>query len=241
VIVIRLILLAAFVSIVLILLQQMKNTPKEKLKGLYWKFILGGMGIVLVLLAATGRIHWIGAMIGATLPFLRQVAPLLIRYFPQIHQYHKSRSQQASSSGNRSTLTSQILSMVLDHDSNRLSGEIIDGPMKGSQLDSLELEQLLGVLDYCYQRELDSAKLLVSYLEHRFGPAWQETSSSVPKSELEINEAYAILGLSEGASKEQVIKAHRSMMQKVHPDRGGSDYLAAQINEAKDRIINNLT
>ncbi|MFT7129824.1 MAG: curved DNA-binding protein CbpA, partial [Gammaproteobacteria bacterium] len=60
------------------------------------------------------------------------------------------------------------------------------------------------------------------------------------KSKLEIDEAYAILGLQTGASKEEVVKAHRSMIQKVHPDRGGSDYLAAQINEAKDRIINYL-
>jgi hypothetical protein len=238
--VIRLILLIAFIVMVLILLQQVKNTPKANLKKLYWKFTLGGLGIGLVLLAATGRIHWVGAMVGATLPFLRQVAPLLIRFFPQIHQYHKSRSQETSSSGNQSHLTTQVLNMILDHDNNQLHGEVIQGPLKGSQLDHLEMEQLRSLLDYCYQQELDSANLLVSYLEHRFGQDWQDTSSSVSKSKLEIDEAYAILGLQTGASKEEVVKAHRSMIQKVHPDRGGSDYLAAQINEAKDRIINYL-
>ena len=225
---------------VLIVLQQLKNTPKEKLKKLYWKLTLGGLGVVLVLLAATGRIHWIGAMVGAALPFLRQITPLLIRYFPQIHKFHKSRSQQTSSSGNQSHLTTQILSMILNHDNNQLNGEVIQGPLKGSQLDHLEMEQLRSLLDYCYEQELDSANLLVSYLEHRFGQDWQQTSSSVSQSQLEINEAYAILGLQTGASKEEVIKAHRSMIQKVHPDRGGSDYLAAQINEAKDTIISYL-
>lgn len=225
---------------VLTLLRQVKNTPKADLKKLYWKYTLGGFGIALVLMAATGRIHWVGALIGATLPFLRQITPLLIQYFPQIRQYHKSRSQETSSTGNQSHLTTQILNMNLDHDNNQLNGEVIQGPLKGSQLDQLEMEQLLGLLDYCYRQELDSANLLVSYLEHRFGKDWQQASSSASQGDLEIGEAYAILGLQTGASKEEVIKAHRSMIQKVHPDRGGSDYLAAQINKAKDIIISHL-
>ena len=50
-------------------------------------------------------------------------------------------------------------------------------------------------------------------------------------------EAMEILGLKEGATREDVVKAHRRMMQKVHPDRGGSDYLASQINKAKDTLL----
>ena len=49
-------------------------------------------------------------------------------------------------------------------------------------------------------------------------------------------EAYEILGLEKPSSKSEISKAHKRLIQKLHPDRGGSDYLAAKINAAKDKI-----
>jgi glucan phosphoethanolaminetransferase (alkaline phosphatase superfamily) len=57
------------------------------------------------------------------------------------------------------------------------------------------------------------------------------------KQQMSTDEAMEVLGLKSGYTKEDVIQAHRRMMQKVHPDRGGSDYLAAQINKAKDTLL----
>jgi small-conductance mechanosensitive channel len=67
----------------------------------------------------------------------------------------------------------------------------------------------------------------------------QNTRSSPPrgKQSMSREQALEVLGLKPGYTKDDVIQAHRRMMQKVHPDRGGSDYLAAQINQAKDVLL----
>jgi hypothetical protein len=236
----RLILLIAFAFAALTILQLLKKTPQSQRKSLYWKIALSLLGVVLVLLAVTGRIHWIGAMIGALIPFLRQMAPTLIRYFPFIQQYLRKRAQPPPSASNCSQVQTQFLSMTLNHDNNQLSGEVSSGPMTGQNLDSLELEQLQSLLDYC-QPDKDSVQLLLSYLNHRFGSDWQQQGSPAGDvSELNEQAALEILGLQAGASKQEIIQAHRRLIQKVHPDRGGSDYLAAQINAAKDLLIGKL-
>jgi hypothetical protein len=237
--VIRLILLLALLLAGLIVYQQLKNTPANNAKALYGKWLLMGGGLLLVALALTGRIHWIGVMIGAVLPFARRAAPLLIRFFPQIHQYFKTRKRPASAV-NQSQVNTLVLAMTLDHDSHQLNGTVIAGPLAGSDLDALSLQQLQGLLEYCYQQDSQSAELLLNYLQHRFGDSWQSTAAS-GDSQLSLEAAYAVLGLQKGANKDEVVKAHRSMMQKMHPDRGGSDYLAAQINEAKAVIFTQLS
>lgn len=236
----RLVLLIAFLIAAVTIIQLFRKTPASQLKGLYWKFGLSAIAIVLVLLALTGRIHWIGAAIGAALPFIRQAIPQLIRYFPLFQQLRRSQPQPPPRGGNASQVDTRILKMTLDHDSNRLSGEVISGPYAGKQLDGLELEQLKDLLAYCHREEKESAKLLMTYLNHRFGNDWQQQTPPKQEGPLDEESAYAILGLKKGANKEDIIAAHRRMMQKVHPDRGGSDYLAAQINQAKDLLMKKL-
>ena len=237
----RLILLIAFILAVMTIVQLVKNTPKSQIKSLYWKVGLSAIAIILILLAATGRIHWVGAAIGAMIPFVRRTIPFLLRYFPLIQRYVRTQPQQGPAANNISEVKTAILSMTLDHDSDRLQGDVISGPFAGQSLDGLDLEQLQTLMGYCHQQDKDSAKLLMSYLNHRFGSQWQTSPPPDGNGNLTEESAYAVLGLQRGASKAEVVQAHRKMMQKVHPDRGGGGYLAAQINQAKDILISKLS
>ena len=95
---------------------------------------------------------------------------------------------------------------------------------------------------HCQREDADSVQLLASYLEQRFPDETDQTGqagqrSGQPSAGLSRTEALAILGLNDQADRNEIISAHRTLIQKLHPDRGGNDYLAAKINEAKDYLL----
>ena len=132
--------------------------------------------------------------------------------------------------------------MTLDHDSGDLSGEVLEGQYKDWLLDQLDRSQLDELMAFCQQEDSDSAQLLAGYLEQRFPGAQEQADRSESNGAgstvgLTRSEALAVLGLSGDASREDIVSAHRTLIQKLHPDRGGNDYLAANINEAKDFLL----
>jgi hypothetical protein len=130
--------------------------------------------------------------------------------------------------------------MQLDHDTGDLQGEILCGSFQGWRLADLDRAQLEEFLAYCHSEDTESVQLLDSYLQQRFpGDNGFDSQQRNPDSGHTPGrtEAFAVLGLSEGASREDIIAAHRQLIQKLHPDRGGNDYLAAQINRAKDLLL----
>ena len=148
----------------------------------------------------------------------------------------------ARSTGQTSRVRSHFLEMRLDHDSGRLTGQIIAGPHAGRDLDEFDLAELLAMIAAF---DAPSVALLESYLDRRF-PAWRQNtqgdatgrqSRATPTSKMTEEEAYQILGLQPGAGRDEISRAHRALMKKLHPDQGGSTYLAARVNEAKDTLF----
>ena len=237
----RLFLLAAIAAVVYILLQRARNQPPHQRKAEYIKLGVGVALAVVIFLTVTGRMHWLGAAVTGLLVMVRQLAPTLIRLFPMFASM-KLFGQKSPSSGQSSTVESEILRMQLDHDSGELQGEVLQGSYKGWRLVDMTREQLQELLHYCNNRDADSSQLLESYLAQRFpGEAPFEersrSSGSESRGNMSRREALAVLGLDEAAGKEEIIGAHRKLIQKLHPDRGGNDYLAAKINQAKDLLL----
>ncbi len=148
------------------------------------------------------------------------------------------------SPGRRSHVRTAALEMMLDHATGGLEGLVLAGSFEGRELGQLQLDDLLAL-----RRELvtdhESLRLLDTYLDGRF-PVWREHVDThgghgkrgAPGSgAMTKQEAYDILGLEAGASASEVRKAHRRLMQRLHPDVGGTSFLAARINEAKDVLL----
>ena len=125
-----------------------------------------------------------------------------------------------------------------------MSGEVLEGPYQGQQLSDLSLQQLSDLFDQCEAADAKSAAVLEAYLDREHGPDWRNSEASTGRSQTPPNndqmtreEAYEVLGLTEGAGREEILAAHKGLMQRLHPDRGGTNYLAAMINKAKDVLL----
>jgi hypothetical protein len=145
--------------------------------------------------------------------------------------------------GQTSTVATPFLRMTLDHDTGAMSGTILAGRFAGMRLDELGRAELLALLRECRAQDEEGACLLEAYLD-RLHPDWRDElrdeqpgAARPAAGDIGVEEAYAILGLSPGASVAEIKEAHRRLMSRLHPDHGGSDYLATQINRARDVLL----
>jgi len=162
--VIRIYLTLAAVILALILLNKFIKTSPEIISRGIKKIALLLLLLGVILLAATGRLNWIFALLGVLIAFSLRMLPYIMRYIPQLH------------------------SLWAAFNKNKYSSSASDPSRPG--VDKMTKE-----------------------------------------------EALQILGLAPSASDQDVILAHRKLIQKLHPDRGGSDYLAAKINQAKKVLL----
>jgi hypothetical protein len=165
----------------------------------------------------------------------------------------RSVGQKRRSAG-ISRVRSAMIEMELDHASGALKGSVLAGAFEGRALDSLTRPQCESVWRLCRSDDPDGARLLEPYLHRRF-PAWREAGEADGDAaraagsdrqawrpgKMSEDEAYEVLGLRKGATRNDVARAHRALMKKLHPDHGGSTDLAARVNEAKDMLLRRHT
>ena len=183
------------------------------------------------------RFHWSILFFG--------LAPLLPRLWGA---FNRAQAARGPTPGSTSRVEADWLRMTIDHDTGKLDGEVLRGAFRGRTLDSLAPGDLVSLLSECRANDAESARLLEAYLDRRLGADWRrgeanEGSGGGPRGagagEVPMTGAQAlqILGLEPDATREAIVEAHRRLIQKLHPDRGGSSYLAAQINRAKDVLL----
>jgi hypothetical protein len=150
-----------------------------------------------------------------------------------------ARTQKAG--GQVSRVRSAYFDMELDHDTGSMRGRVLVGRHQGAQLNELDIDTLIAMFS---EIDEESRALLVAYLDRR-DPSWSEHAQAdaaagrraTASGKMSEQEAYQILGVETGASADDISRAHRTLMKKLHPDQGGSTYLAARINEAKETLL----
>jgi hypothetical protein len=141
--------------------------------------------------------------------------------------------------GQRTETRTVFLQAWIDHATGDVGGSVLQGRFVGRTLDGLADAELLELHGEC-ARDPDSLKVLEAYLDRRLGAGWRRTQEAPPRNprvDMSRQEALSVLGLAEGASPDDIRAAHRRLIQRVHPDVGGSADLAARINRAKDVLL----
>ena len=232
----------------------LSNTPLARYSATRQSLMALGI-LLLLLLTLTGRLGILVPVLGAVLAALFATAtrilplliPLIVQYLPHWQRYQRqgaaNEGQMDEDGGatGSSTVQSEFLRMHLHHATGEMNGEILQGPHAGESLKNLSLTDLASLYRSYTQKDPESARLLAAYIERVYGDRWREPEQARQadsgSSTLDKSEALQMLGLQAGATREEIIAAHRRLIQKVHPDRGGSDYLAAKINQAKDMLL----
>lgn len=192
--------------------------------------------VISVFLIATGKF-----VLGLPLVFF--AFSLLGYSFP----WQNGTGNARKSEGQRSSVRTDMLEMTLDHDTGEMIGVVRRGQFTGRKLADLSANELNALLQEAYERDAQAAQLLEAYIS-RFGDAANGGGARSSRGggpapnagPMTLAEAYAVLGLEPGASREAVLQAHRGLMKKYHPDQGGTTYLATKINEAKDILLRHV-
>ena len=202
-------------------------TPATVRKAGLWLLALFG-GAALLLMLVTGR----GLQSIWTLAFVAPLAWRRVQGWLAARRFGRQETPEDASAVSTATLA-----MRLDHATGRMSGRVLRGGHAGRELAELNLAELLDLLAECRATDAESVPLLEAWLDLA-QPDWREAApAAAAGGPMSRAEALAVLGLTEGAGPEAIRAAHRRLMLSAHPDHGGSDWLAARINQARDLLL----
>jgi len=226
---------ALLVAVLLIARWFESANPSRLAKALKWSFV-GLGGAVAIFLGATGKMQL------AAIPLALIFLPLLLRGMRGASAAGQSGTP---SPGKQSEVETDYLRMMLDHDSGEMDGIVLRGKYQGRELRELSQAELLDLLDVCNAHDEQSARLIESYIDRVFGEDWRagegadqgRRAARSSAAQMGRGEAFEVLGLAPNSSDAEIRETHRKLQLKNHPDQGGSDYLAAKINQAKEILL----
>ena len=193
--------------------------------------------VVLAGVALVFSVRFLPGILPELLGLLGLVGSALLARFLR----HRSSDGFSTPGGGRqrTEVRTAFLRAWIDHGTGEVGGAVLAGRFAGRTLDSLSDGELLEVRVEAAS-DVDSVRVLEAYLDRRLGPGWRSTQRQAPsagKADMTREEAFAVLGLADGATGDDIRTAHRRLIQRVHPDAGGSADLAARINRARDILL----
>jgi len=190
--------------------------------------IASAVALLLIFTGRIGSLYLLGAL----------VLPAAMAWYRRRKAAAGGFSEPGRTGGPKSQVETAWLRMELDLQNERIDGQIRQGAFAGRRLSDLEDRQLLD-LHTASGNDADTRRLLEAYLDRRLGSAWrgQQERAASTSGGMSREEALEILGLRAEATNDEIRAAHRRLMAQLHPDKGGSTYLAAKINQARDFLL----
>ena len=245
----RLVFIVAIIVLILVGYFLTKKQAKTQGRIAWIRTGLISLAAVLIFLTVTGRLHFVIGIIGALLPLITRFAPLL-RFLPMVKKlFDRSPNGAYSSASGASQVNTPTLQMTLDIQTGKMDGLILAGGFSGRKLSELSRMELRGFYDECLQQDPDAVRLLDAYVQREYAEQWQSTadnqqSQKPPNAngQMSAKEACLILGIKESQAKERavIVSAHRQLISKLHPDKGGNAYLATKVNQARDILLKGI-
>jgi len=242
-----------FLSIVLVGRWFTTANPAMLAKIVKWG-VFGIIAVVAIFFAVTGRLAFVAPLVIGGIWWLirRSIRRTLFQAASGAARAAAGggfgANYGAPSEDGTSDVRTEYVHMTLNHNTGEIAGEVLQGKFEGAKFSDLSLSELVELLETCRRQDPQAVALVESYLDRIEGPDWRartgqgsgtghEQDSGPRGSGMTRAEALETLDLQAGASAQEIKEAHHRLMLKMHPDQGGSTYLASKINQAKDVLL----